>query len=247
MREYMKKLIGVFLAVGLAVTGVAGVATSASSTEAKCYTTVHVEATYKEVLVKEAYDDPDTISDKVFYHWTGGPRDTAPAIGEAGWKSDNGNHNGHDDPGPNVVYNTSNNDNGRASWFYYTGGEVIPGEHHEAEYETVVDVPAHDEDVEVPCPEDITPPDPLIEVDRDVSYFCGDDYQTVHVIRTTTTYDPESGPIVWDILDVVVDEFDLIEPHEVEACSSLDEPVSDNPKSKVPTVAPDAGLPNTGA
>lgn len=87
-----------------------------------------------------------------------------------------------------------------------------------------------DQPVGTECPV-ITPPDPLIETTHDVTYNCGDDFQTVHVVRTTTTYDPESGPIAWDILDVVIDEFDLIEPHDIKSC-------------RTSTTAP--ALPNTG-
>jgi hypothetical protein len=137
----------------------------------KCYDTVHHDAvTHEETVVDvEAYDEKvidqqaQPAVDALWWNWSPnkdqGPFDGPPSFptDERGtWEGPH--HNGGPDQDTTGTFNSSNSDNGRASWFHRIGGspalpEISHLVHHDAVTHTitVVDVEAYDERVEVPC------------------------------------------------------------------------------------------------
>lgn len=80
----------------------------------------------------------------VFYIWRGGNSDNAPAFPGEGWKSNEGNHNGH----PDILNQAYEQGNGHrtASWFYHEYAPAVEG-HAETFYEETYSTGVQDCDV----------------------------------------------------------------------------------------------------
>ena len=164
--------------------------------------------------------------------------------------------------GPDGVYNQSNDNNGRASWFYRHNGvlevshdEVVVDQQaydetvvdEEAWTETVVDAEAYDETVvdEEAWTETIEhpaitcegeQPDPLVQVSSSTSYECGDDFQTTETVTTTTEYVLVEGE--WVLGEPVSETVTETADHAVVPCDTDEPPVDNPPVDNPPTNTP---------
>lgn len=175
-------------------------------------------------------------------------------IGPALWPTDpRGTWNIHDQlppgqEGPDGVYANGNPDKG-GNWFYrhaavleVSHDEVVVDQQaydetvvdQEAYDETVVDQEAYDETVEHPA---VTctgeQPDPVVSSSSSSAYNCGDDFETVTTVVTTTEYvlvDDE-----WVLGEPSSETTTEQNPVDVVPCDT-DEPPVDNPPTDTPPV-----------
>jgi len=127
-------------------------------------------------------------------------RDQGPFDGPPSYPTDDrGTWQNHDQipgghEGPDGVYQRDNPNSGRADWFYRHN--ATPEVNHvetvvdqEAFDETVVDHEAYTETIDHPavtCTPD--QPAPLVSTDSSILYICGNNYQIVTTVTTTTEY-----------------------------------------------------------
>lgn len=162
---------------------------------------------------------------------------------------------GHE--GPDGVYNRSNDNNGRSSWFYRHNAteevsHVIVVVDQEAYDETVVDEEAWTEVIEHPAVTcDPEQPDPLVTETSSTSLECDSTTQTTTTVVTTTEYVWDEELQEWVLGEPVSEETVTTENVEAVPCDKPEQPNEPNEPNQpvkhqlrnvsVPTVI-DAGL-----
>lgn len=192
-----------------------------------------------------------------------GPQDYEPAfpVDERGtWQGPH--ENGGPDQDTYGTFNSSNNDNGRSSWFHREHGTpgvdaydetIVDQEAYdetvvdsEAYDETVVDAEAYDETIHhdaVTCEGD--KPDPIVTTTHTEHHYCGEKFYDTDDVTTTIDWVLENGEWVQGE-PVVVDAFNTWVEQNPTKCPTHNTPqpappVKHNAPAPVPTVI-DAGL-----
>lgn len=146
---------------GLAAVGALPAnATDCVPSDAVAAYTETIPATYKDVVVTEAYDEEVSPAGWQRYSWTGGPLEdgVVPEFPSDSWQA-----NTASDPhgvGVEGAYEVSHGQSGKADWFYLEAVAAVVV-HHDAVTESVVDVPEqiieHEAIPAVVCGEETTP------------------------------------------------------------------------------------------